>query len=190
MKRLPKRLSAPVLGVVILATALPFAGCEVFELEMRPFADTTELFSLARPEFLGRPSAFDFWNAAPRVIETAKFRDSDVANFDLAFSELDGEFVVLPAGVFQTISTTPGVQAARPGVPFVDVVEAPDTGYVTSVPVPIDTGVVYIVRTRTVGGTCTRYAKFEVLELDPAGVIEFEYFRNDRCNDRLITYED
>lgn len=190
MTRRSKILSAPALGAALLALATAFSGCEVFEFEMRAVADTAELYSLARPEFVGRPSAFDFWWPQVRVLEEAKGRDSEVASFDAAFTELDGEPVLLPAGMFQTFQISPGIAVIGRNANYDTYDEAPDEGYITDEPVELEEGVLYVVKSRRVNGTCVRYAKFEVLELDPEGVVEFQFFRNDRCNDRLLVEED
>jgi hypothetical protein len=191
MRRPSKFLSAPVIGVALLASALPFVGCDEFEIELLPVVDSVQLYSLARPEYTGFYSAFDFFGPGRVVVEQAKL--GSVTDFDFAFSEIGGDFVMLPAGVFQSFGITPGMVADSTGVTFDEYERAPSGGYVTEAPVVLELGRVYAVRSRAVSltsGPCTRYGKLEVTDLDPEGILRFKFFRNNRCNDRLVIDED
>lgn len=191
MRRPSKFPSAPVLGVALLASALPFVGCDEFEIELLPVVDSAQLYSLARPEYTGFPSGFDFFGPTRIVVEEAKL--GSVTDFDMAFSEIGGDFVMLPAGVFQSFGITPGIAPDSTGAAFDEYERAPSEGYVTAEPVIVEVGRVYAVRSRAVrlaSGPCTRYGKFEVFDLDPEGIVQFRFFRNNRCNDRLVIDND
>lgn len=186
MKRRFSTISAPIFGVLLLLTAVPLTqGCETFELRWTPITDTVTLYSLARPEFVDLPGAFDFYSRRPIVVEQPTV--GDPATFDLGLSEDGGDFVFLPAGLFATFEINPGVVAIdSPGVTFDNLAVAPPDGYVTDEPVVLELGVVYAVRTRRDRGGCARYGKFEILDMDPAGVVEFRQIRNNLCNDREL----
>lgn len=176
-------ISGPVLGLLIAAAVIPAStACDGFELQWMAFEDTVSLYSLARPEFIDRESAFDVYNRRPVVVDIPK--PGNPADFDLAVSEQDGEFVFLPAGMFATFGITPGIAIDSSGASFEELEEAPNEGYTTDAPVPIRAGGLYTVRTRSVQGGCSRYGKLEVLEVDPQGIVEFRQVRNSLCNDR------
>lgn len=177
-----KRFARPFLGLLLAVPVLASTACEGFEPTRLPVGDTVSLYSLARPEYIGRHSAFDFATPRAVVVEQPK---SSFSDFDVAFSEADGEFVALPAGVFETFSIEPGIAVDSSGALFETLERAPSDGYVTDRPVPLEEDRLYIVRTRQ-QGICSQYAKFEVLELDPEGVIEFRFLRNNLCNDRSL----
>lgn len=190
MNRRFSTLAVPVFGLLALVTAVPIIqGCETFDLQWTPIEDTVSLYSLARPEYVDLPSAFDFYSRRLVVVELPK--PGNPADFDVALSEGAGEFVMLPAGLFATFDIEPGIAVMPAGEVFDELAEAPREGYVTDAPVVLEVGRVYAVRTRRAGGGCARYAKFEILELDPQGLAEFRQVRNNLCNDReLIPPED
>lgn len=185
MKPRFKTASGPLLGLLILVSTLPTTACETFEPTMFPVGDTIVLYSLARPEFIGRRSGFDFITPQAVVLEEPK--GQRLAEFDVAFSELEGKFVLLPAGLFETFDIDPAIAVDSTGVTFEELTRAPSKGYVTDEAVPLRTGRIYIVRTRQDRGSCSRFAKVEVLDLDPEGILEFRFLRNNLCNDRTLT---
>lgn len=185
MKRPFSTLAGPVFGLLFLAVSVPLTtGCETFDLEWLPIEDTVSLYSLARPEYIDRPSAYDFYSR--RVVVVEQPFPGDPAVYDVVFSEIDGAFVLLPAGIFATFSIRPGIAVDSSGTPFEELAEAPSDGYVTDAAVPVRTDVVYMVRTRTDRSGCSRYGKFEVLDIDPQGLLEFRQVRNNLCNDREL----
>lgn len=179
-------VSGPILGLLIVAAAVPFTGCDAFEPTRFPVGDTVALFSLARDEHIGQRSAFDFITTQAVIVERPKDPREELSNFDVAFSELNGDFVLLPGGLFESFSIEPGIVEVEGGTSFEGVEEAPSEGFVTDAPVVLREGAVLVIRTRR-QGTCIRYAKAEILDLDPSGVLEFRYLRNNLCNDRTLT---
>lgn len=178
-------VSSPLFGLLILVTLAPLSGgCETFDLNWTPIEDTVSLYSLSRPEFVDLPGAFDFYGRRAVVVEAPKL--GEAADFDMAISEVNGEFVLLPAALFATFDIDPGIAIDSSGTPFDDLAEAPREGYITDEVVPVRTDVVYTVRTRRDRGGCSRYGKFEILEVDPDGMVTFRQIRNRLCNDREL----
>lgn len=190
MKRRISTVAGPVLGLLLLAATVPLTpGCEGFQFQWVAIQDSVTLYSLARPEYMAQPGAYDFYGRTPVVVEETY--NGEPAIFDMAVSEENGEMVLLPAGVFATLSITPGIAMDSSGTTFEELAVAPRDGYVTDAPVPVRTDVIYAVRTRTDRSGCSRYGKFEILEADPQGVLTFRQIRNNLCNDReLIPPED
>lgn len=186
MRPLPKTVSRPLFGLLILVSILPFTACETFEPTMFPVGDTVVVYSLARVEYIGFPSAFDFRTPQAVVLERPRTQGQAFADFDVAFSELDGGFVLLPAGMFESFGIEPGIAVDSSGVSYEQLTTAPESGFVTDAAVDLREGPVYVVRTRS-QNACSQYAKMEVLELDPDGTIEFRFLRNNLCNDRTLT---
>lgn len=185
MKRRFSTLAVPVFGLLALFTAVPATqGCETFDLQWTPIEDTVSLYSLARPEYVDLPSAFDFYSRRLVVVELPK--TGNPADFDVALSEEGSDFVMLPAGLFATFEIRPGIAVLPASETFDELAEAPREGYITDAPVVLELGTVYAVRTRRAGTGCARYAKFEILEMDPQGLVEFRQVRNNLCNDREL----
>jgi hypothetical protein len=183
MKRRILTVSGPFLGLFILAATLPFTACDELDLSWTAVEDTVSLYSLARPELIGRESAYDAYSRLPVVVERPK--STTPFDFDFAVSELDGEFVLLPAGTFDGFDIEPGLAMDSSGVSFEEFDRAPGSGYVTDQAVPVRTDVLYAVKTRRIGA-CTRYGKMQILDVDPAGIVEFRMVRNSLCNDREL----
>jgi len=177
-------IAAPlVLGSLVVS------GCDdAFDFDWILQVDTAVVYSLSRPEYLDRASAYDFGpGGGPRVVEVPA---ATPVRWDLAFAEEDGDFVALPAGLFQGFDIDPGVQEITGGVSFDALDLAPRDGYVTSESFPLREGGLYVVKSRRDFRRCNHYAKFEVLRLDPIGIIEFQSVENPLCNDRELIPED
>lgn len=176
-----------ILAPLALAPLL-VTGCDdAFDFNWILQVDTAVVYSLARPEYLDRESAYDFGpGGGPRVVEVPA---ATPLRWDLAFSEEDGEFVVLPAGLFQGFDIEPGIQEDTTGVSFDELDLAPRDGYTTDASYPLREGGLYVVKSRRDFRRCNHYAKFEVLRLDPVGIIEFQSVENPLCNDRELIPE-
>ena len=184
-----------VFGLLAAASTLALAGCEdafgPIEWPNRP--DTLTLYSLARSEHLTKPGALDVVGdqAGPRTVILEHVGEQAFA-FDLALTEDDtGAFVFLPTGYFPDANARPGILRDTTGATFEGLSRAPREDYVEEEPVPVETGAVYVVRTRTLSG-CTRYGKIEVLAANADGTVELQAIRNPNCSDRnlLPTLED
>lgn len=189
MKRRFSSIAGPTLGLLLLVAGVPLVGaCNSYDLTWTSVEDTVVLYSLARPEYMDQPSAFDFYSRRPVVVERPMPGDPTV--FDVVVSEIDSALVMLPAGLFATFDINPGI-AVDSTTPFDELATAPKDGYITDAPVRLRTDMTYVVRTRRDRSGCSRYGKFQILDLDPQGVVEFRQVRNNLCNDReLIPPED
>ncbi|MBI4543621.1 MAG: hypothetical protein HY703_00310 [Gemmatimonadetes bacterium] len=173
--------------VLILAAAALAAGCgdDLGPLDWETRPDTVLLFSLARPEFLGLPSAYDFHNLRRVAVESP----AATGTWDVALSEASGGFVLLPAGVFAGADASAAI-AVDSVQPFDQVRRAPgDTAsFRRTQGVPVHGQRVYIVRTRALGAlACVRYAKGQVVDADSAGgSVRFMFVANPNCNDRAL----
>jgi hypothetical protein len=190
MKRRILMLVRPVIGLVLLLATLPFGGCDEYNPTWILLVDSTALYSLSRPEYIGRVGAYDFARAVSQgggavVVERPK--GGNIFEFDFAVGEIDGALVALPGGLFEGFDIEPGIAMDSSGVAFEEWDLAPRDGYVTDAPVPLRTDVLYAVKSRRspLDG-CTHYGKFQVLSLDPEGVVELQAVRNRLCNDREL----
>jgi hypothetical protein len=174
----------PLAGLTILAAMTTVTACDTFEPTWFAVPDTPVLYSLARTEFIGLPSAYDFIAQRPVVVERPK--NQDPYDFDIAVTEIDGEFHVLPAGMFEGFPIQPGIAVDSSGIEFDDMERAPRDGYVTDRPVPLREGWIYAVQTRRDFRGCNMYGKFAVMDLDAAGIVELRAIRNPLCNDRNL----
>lgn len=186
MKRRIARPITRVLFLLTLATPLALTGCEdAFEPAVwGNFPDTVDLYSLARGEYVDRPGAYDFLllGGLPVVVESLK---RDPFSFDIAVTEdEEGNFLLLPTGFFPEANVRPGILADSTAS-FDGLARAPREGYITTEPVPADTTVVYVVRSR-VARACLRYAKMEILALRPDGVMTIRTLVNPNCGDRNL----
>lgn len=184
MKRRFTMVMRPLAGLIILAATTTVVACDTFEPTWFAVPDTPLLHSLARPEFIGLPSAYDFIAQRPVVVERPK--NQDPYDFDMAVTEIDGEFHVLPAGMFEGFPIQPGIAVDSSGIAFDDMDRAPRDGYVTDRPIPLREGWVYAVQTRRDFRGCNMYGKFAVIDLDAAGIVELRAIRNPLCNDRNL----
>lgn len=174
----------PLAGLIILAATTTVAACDTFEPTWFAVPDTPVLHSLARTEFIGLPSAYDFIAQRPVIVELPK--NQDPYDFDIAVTEIDGDFHVLPAGMFEGFPIQPGIAVDSSGIEFDDMDRAPRDGYVTDRPIPLRAGWVYAVQTRRDFRGCNMYGKFVVVDLDAAGIVELRAIRNPLCNDRNL----
>ena len=178
------RALAPAILLVALGAPILVTSCDdPFNFDWVATVDTVTLYSLARPEYLDLPAAYDFGaGGGPRIVEVPA---ATPLRWDLAFTEEDGEFVALPAGLFQGFDIEPGLQKIT-GTTFEELAEAPSDGYVTDQSTALETGALYAVKSRRTVSGCTYYAKFEVLALNADGTVEFESVENPLCNDREL----
>lgn len=184
-RRIASRIARPV-GLLALLSTLVLGGCDD-GLEPRiwgNFPDTAVLHSLARPEHVGLPSAYNIAGLHAVIIDQPK---GNPADFDFAVTENDqGEFLLLPAGMFANFSIRPGIQVDSTAT-FDELSRAPQEGYSFEEPVVADSNLVYVVRSRQAGNGCFSYGKIEVLELDPAGSVTIRALANPNCSDRSLT---
>ncbi len=188
MKRFVRRPKRLLVGLLLLAATAPQLACDAFEPTWFAVQDLVLLHSLARPEFIGMPAAYDFVGQQAVIVERPKTREP--FDFDVAVTEIQGEFHAMPAGMFEWFDIRPGIAVDSSGINFEDMIQAPRDGYVTEETVPLRKGWVYAVRSRRDFRGCNMFGKFEVLDLDPAGIVEIRAIRNPLCNDRNLVPPD
>jgi len=150
-----------------------------------PTPDSTVIYSLSRPEYLGMPSAYDIVSLRRVVIEVA----GETGNWDFALGEDAGSFKLYPSGTFPGITSRAAI-ATTTAATLEELTRAPgDTAAYSREPVAINVGTVYAVRSRTAScsgfGSGTHYGKFQVLSIDAAaGMVQLAAVRNPYCNNR------
>lgn len=140
--------------------------------------DTISLYALDRTP-IALPSAY--------VIKgNSVVRTDLVAGFDFAFNiTAAGQAVLLPTGALR-LGVASGVQLQT--VSFTALTQAPTNRYVDSLPVPIDSGTVAVVRSRPVSDFCGvvfYYGKVEVLAIDTtARRVDLQILTDQNCGFR------
>lgn len=181
-------------GVLIIALAISATACgnDFGPGSWLAIPDTTVLYSASRAEYLRRPSAYDLVTLSRVAIEGSAASGA----WDVALLEEGSQFVLVPEGSLLGTSSRAGI-ATTSAATLEEVRRAPnDTAAFVRAPVALQTGTVYIIRSRRAQcsffGTGVFYAKIRALELDPAaGTFQFEIVRNPNCNDRdLIPPDD
>lgn len=168
--------------VAVFPVALGACGDDPFAVEWFANPDTVQLYALSRPE-PNLLSAFDFYNRAPKRLESVSTGDQ----WDLVADVREGQVVWLPPGALGIPSEA--AVATLENETFESAARAPsDTArYVGDEAIPVRLGQVYVIRTRRIQGsfsTCNHYGKIEALETDPvAGTIRFQFDVNRICND-------
>lgn len=173
--------------ITLLATpllAMSFAACDdgFGPVAWDATPDTIVLHSLARPELIGQPAAYDAVQLRTVIVE----RPGEADQWDVAVTEEGDALQLLPAGALDGLTVDPGIHVV-PNATLADVERA--TGdrdaYVETEPVPLETGDVYVVRSRIYSRACRRYTKLELVEHDAAaGTATLAVVTNPNCSDR------
>lgn len=183
-----RRVRFAVLAALVAGGSVGAAACgdDPFRVDWVEAPDTVTLHALMGSA-MNVPTAFDFINRASVRVETP----NATGNWDTAVDTRGGQMVLLPPGSLGVPSKAQVV--ALPGRRLQDVTEAPaDTAlYSSRVPVPVQTGTVYVWRTRQSFGSwgmvCVYYAKMEPLTVDPVGgTLTFVFDSSPVCNDRSL----
>ena len=130
------------------------------------------------------PSAFD-------VITRNVVRTDKVSGWDFVYFEDEqlGPVIVTRGSYVQDEDQQAG--ALLTAFAFDVVTEAPDDGYIIQEPIPISTGDVFIVRSRSDQAfgnlRCRRYGKFSVDAIDAElGTMTFSHIVNPNCENRNL----
>lgn len=177
------RSFVPLLAGVVLSVAL--VGCEdPLSSRRAPVPDEPSEATLVSLQdgTLRDESAFDVTGPDP-------VRTDQTSEWDFAVRRGEGgglEFA--PRNLILGTSSAAGLQ--RSDFAFGEVTEAPQDGYVSDEPVPVETGQVYVARSRrdpSVALSCFRFMKMEVLSVDDAaGTVTFRYLGNPNCGRRTL----
>lgn len=180
---IPSLAPRPALAVA-LAAVLPLAACEdpFGSSQPLPAEPTTVSIGDFQSAPLGESTAFQLSNG--RTV-----RPSQVNDWDFVFWVTgEGQAQLRPRDMITSGDSNAGLAAVE--VAFGSLEEAPEDGYVTDEPVPADSGAVYAVRSRqapNLGLQCRRYAKVEVLSVDPgAKTVTFRHLINPNCESRNL----
>lgn len=172
------RALAVVLAMAGLACDDPFEGL------LRPVPDEPSEATLTdlRTGRLQDPSAFDLLFGAPARIDLTN-------QWDFLYRVTEaGEPQLLPFGALADSTSDAGMQAVPEA--FEAVRMAPPDGYLQNEAIPIAEGDVLVARTRRDPVQlfiCRRFAKLQILEIDPAaGRVTFRYLVNPNCDDRVL----
>jgi hypothetical protein len=149
---------------------------------------TVTLYSASRADYLGFASAVDL--ASPTVATVSIEAPGATYNWDFVLAHDQGGLALVPAGAMAGIQSRARI-AVLEGVDFIDVTEAPrDTALYSAAPVPLRTGVVYVVRSRRAPCGYTnahRYARILPVEIDQErGIARLAIVRNPFCDDRAL----
>ena len=170
---------------VTILLAVGALGCgNPFEAFLRPV-----------PEIPTEATLFDFrtgdvrdqvaFDAILRV--TARVDQTNQWDFLLFITET-GVAQLRPFGAVATFETDAGLQ--RVDTSFEGLRSAPVDGYLQGDPVEVEVGDVLAVQTRrdpSIRSRCRRYAKIEILEIDPlAATLTFQHLANPNCEDRVL----
>lgn len=168
----------------LLGLAVLLAGCEdPFAPTLQPVpseATTTTLFEFQDSE-LRDPSAFD-------VIGRRPIRTDQSSGWDFLVAASGDGLEFRPRGLVLDGESTAGLQ--RFDGTFEDLDVAPENGYVTDEALDVEEGAVYVARSRrdpSLGVSCLRYLKLEVVSLEPgAGSVTFRHIGNPNCGRRTL----
>ena len=172
---------------LICGAAVSMVACDdPFELDdWTSTTDTIQIFSISRPELIGRPSAYDFVSRVLVRVESP----AASGNWDLALRDENGQLALVPASGFQGQVSRAGLAAIPDNTSFEALSEAPpDTASYSTLPRIVQPGQVFAVRTRRAGcgfSTGVRFGKIKIISVDQAaGTVRFASVVNPLCNNR------
>jgi hypothetical protein len=177
-----------LLGLVVASAPLAGACSDPNELAPaadRNFVDTLSLFALSGTP-VQSPSGYSVLDGAVRTDRTTAF---DFA-YDIAISGTDTVRYFLPQAVLELQvdnSVNPGLQQRAED--FDAIRRAPSNGYITRDSIVVDSGQVFIVRSRLVCGIgVSLYSKIEILKfVDSNRTVEFKVLANTNCGYKRLT---
>jgi hypothetical protein len=141
--------------------------------------DTLTLYALSGTP-VQSPSAYSVVDGPVRTDRTTAFEFV----YDLAVVNNDTTHYFLPQAVLDlqvNNQIQPGLQRRAQG--FDQIIEAPSNGYITTDSIVVDSGQVFIVRSRLVCGIgVSLYSKIEILKfVDSTRTVEFKVLANTNC---------
>lgn len=177
-----------VLGLLVASAPLAVACSDPNELAPpsdRNFVDTLSLFALSGTP-VQSPSGYSVLDGPVRTDRSTAF---DFA-YDIAINGTDTVRYFLPQAVLDlqvNNSVEPGLQ--RRAEDFTTIRRAPSNGYVTQDSVVVDSGQVFIVRSRLVCGIgVSLYSKIEILKfVDSTRTVDLQVLANTNCGYKRLT---
>lgn len=151
----------------------------------RNFVDTLSLFALSGTP-VQSPSGYSVPDGPVRTDRTTSFEFA----YDVVIANNDTTHYFLPQAVLDlqvNNQVNPGLQRRADG--FDQIVEAPSNGYVTTDSLVVDSGQVFVVRSRLVCGIgVSLYAKIEILKfVDSTRTVDFKVLANTNCGYKRLT---
>ncbi len=175
--------------LVLVAAALPLAACtdpnELPPARDNNFVDTLSLFALHNTP-VQSPSGYSVLDGPVRTDRTTAF---DFA-YDVVVLGTDTTRYFLPQAVLDlrvNNSINPGLQRRSEG--FDQIRKAPSNGYITLDSIAVDSGQVFVVRSRLVCGIGVAvYSKLEVLGfVDSTRSVDLKVLANTNCGYKRLT---
>jgi hypothetical protein len=127
------------------------------------------------------PPAFD-------LVRESTVRVDQTSQWDFLYRITGGQSELVPFGAIANSASQAGL--IRSTSSFEGVLDAPDTGYETSIPLAVSVGDVLVIRSRrdrTQILICNRFAKIEILDIDEtAGSMTFRFLVNPNCGDTVL----
>ena len=177
-----------ILALVVASAPLAAACSDPNELAPpadKNFVDTLSLFALSGTS-VQSPSGYSVLDGAVRTDRTTSFEFA----YDIAINGIDTVRYFLPQAVLDlqvNNSVNPGLQRRAEG--FDTIRRAPSNGYITSDSLEVDSGQVYIVRSRLVCGIgVSLYSKIEILKfVDSTRTVDLKVLANTNCGYKRLT---
>ena len=182
----PIRRPIPALLAVLAPLALACSDPnELLPPSDRNFVDTLSIFALSGTP-VQSPSGYSVPEGPVRTDRSTAF---DFA-YDIAITSNDTIRYFLPQAVLDlqvNNQVNPGLQ--RRADSFDQIIEAPSNGYITNDSVEVDSGQVFIVRSRLVCGIgVSLYSKIEILKfVDSTRTVDFKVLANTNCGYKRLT---
>jgi hypothetical protein len=179
-----------ILRILPLAAALAMTACDdPFGPQFwNPAPWEVTLYSASRAEYIGLVSAVDIVSDPVQGISIEA--PGATGQWDLVLVDQPGGLALAPVGAVGGTPSRAGIAVIQ-GQAFIDVAEAPrDADAYSQQPVLLQTGVVYVIRSRRANcgfTTGVRYAKVQPIEIDQQrGIFRFAVVRNPYCDDRAL----
>lgn len=176
--------------LALLVAVLPLAGACSDPNELPPaqqsnFVDTLTLFALHGTP-VQSPSGYSVPDGPVRTDRSTAF---DFA-YDMIVTATDTVRYFLPQAVLDlrvNNSVNPGLQ--RRAETFDEIRKAPSNGYITTDSIGVDSGQVFIVRSRLVCGIgVSLYSKIEILKfIDSTRAVDVKVLANNNCGYKRLT---
>ena len=172
----------PILALLAVLVPLAQACSDPNELAPpsdRNFVDTLTLYALSGTP-VQSPSGYSVLDGPVRTDRTTAFEFA----YDVDSTAAGVTHYFLPQAVLDlqvNNQVNPGVQ--RRADDFDQIIEAPSNGYITNDSVAVDSGQVFIVRSRLVCGIgVSLYSKIEILKfVDSTRTVELKVLANTNC---------
>jgi hypothetical protein len=171
-----------ILALLMVSAPLALACSDPNELAPpgdKNFVDTLSLYALSGTP-VQSPSGYSVLDGPVRTDRTTSFEFA----YDIAVVGTDTTRNFLPQAVLDlqvNNQVNPGLQ--RRAESFDQIIEAPSNGYITNDSLAVDSGQVYIVRSRLVCGIgVSLYSKIEILKfVDSTRTVDLKVLANTNC---------